>query len=79
MSQRTTDVSSIMYHSPLLACKERISGDELHGFLTKNRQKTAEPRVHQNKSNPDRKQPGTLATSNTAVKVYLSQHAFFPC
>jgi len=39
MSQRTTDASSIMYHSTLLACKEEISGDELHVFLTEIRKK----------------------------------------
>jgi len=28
-----------MYHSTLLACKEEISGDELHVFLTEIRKK----------------------------------------
>ena len=84
MSQRSTELSSITYHSPLLACKKRHRHLEMKCRVSqqKHRQKTAAPRVHQNKSNPAPKEtssPKALAASNTTMKICLPQHRFFPC
>lgn len=78
MPQLSTDSSSILYHSPLLACNESYPSLKRNCRFSPQlqRERAAEQRVHQNKSRSALKE--TFSLSKALDTCNTDKEIFFP-